>query len=274
MNDDVIVSPMTGEVSQFLFTHKVLGKYEANYFLDPKSGYIFAGSPFWLAEAYDSAISALDTGLLARNIKNIEVVTKSISQNGLSCSKGVDLGGGFGLFVRGMRDAGFDFYWTDAYADNLLARGFEGEIGKYDIAAAFEVLEHIPNPLAFLIKAKASYSFSTCFFSALCFSEDTIPPPDWWYWAFETGQHISFFSLKSLRWMAQELKMELYHINGDVYAFSSSAISSQEAASVSFMQRLIRRLRRIASPPKSDQRPSLTMPDHLLLREKLRRDEA
>src|ERR1035437_2818578 len=114
------MSPMTGELSQFVLTHKVLGKYDANYFLDPKSGYIFIHSPFWLDEAYKSAISALDTGLLARNIRNIEAVAKSISQDALNCSRGVDLGGGTGVFVRGMRDAGFDFYWTDAYADNVL----------------------------------------------------------------------------------------------------------------------------------------------------------
>jgi hypothetical protein len=70
-----------------------------------------------------------------------------------------------------MRDAGFNFYWTDAYADNVLARGFEGGIGDYDIAVAFEVLEHIPNPIAFLIDAKARYKFSTCFFPLLFLGE-------------------------------------------------------------------------------------------------------
>jgi hypothetical protein len=69
------MSPMTGEVSRLVFTHKVLGKYDASYFFDPKCAYIFVHSPFWLNEAYGSAISVLDTGLLARNIRNIEVVT-------------------------------------------------------------------------------------------------------------------------------------------------------------------------------------------------------
>jgi hypothetical protein len=267
------MSPMTGELSRFVFTHKVLGKYDASYFFDPKCGYIFIHSPFWIDEAYASAISALDTGLLARNIRNIAVVTKSIFQDGLDCCRGIDLGGGLGVFVRGMRDGGFDFYWTDAYADNVLARGFEAKIGVYNIAVAFEVLEHIPNPIAFLIDAQARYKFSTCFFSATCFSEDDIPPPDWWYWVFDTGQHISFFSLRALRWMAKELEMDLYHVKDDIYAFSKQAISPQHPVPVSLLRRAARKLGRITGMSDQGQRTSLTVPDHIMLRDRLRREQ-
>jgi hypothetical protein len=265
------MSPITGEPSRFVFSHKVLGKYDANYFLDPECGYIFIDSPFWLNEAYESAISALDTGLLARNIRNVEVVTKSIFQDALNCSRGVDLGGGLGMFVRGMRDAGFEFYWTDAYADNVLARGFEGGIGDYDIAVAFEVLEHIPNPIAFLIEAKARYRFSTCFFTATCFTEDAIPSSDWWYWLFDTGQHISFFSLRSLQWMAKKLRMDLYHVKDDIYAFSTRAIRSQQPRPLTLLGRAARKLRRMIAASDPPNRTSLTMPDHILLRDRLRR---
>jgi hypothetical protein len=265
------MSPMTGEPSRFVFSHKVLGKYDANYFLDPECGYIFIDSPFWLNEAYESAISALDTGLLARNIRNVEVVTKSIFQDALKCSRGVDLGGGLGIFVRGMRDAGFEFYWTDAYADNVLARGFEAGIGDYDIAVVFEVLEHIPNPIAFLIEAKARYKFSTCFFTATCFTEDAIPSSDWWYWLFDTGQHISFFSLRSLQWMAKKLGMDLYHVQDDIYAFSTRAIRSQQQRPLTLLGRATRKLRRMIAASDPHIRTSLTMPDHILLRDRLRR---
>ena len=171
-----------------------------------------------------------------------------------------------------MRDAGFDFYWTDAYADNLLARGFEGGIGDYDIAVAFEVLEHIPNPIAFLIDAKARYKFSTCFFSATCFAENTIPSPDWWYWCFEMGQHISFFSLRSLQWMAEELRMDLYHVKDEIYAFSTRAISSQQPRPFSFLGRGVQKLRSVVAKSGLGQRTSLTMPDHILVRDRLRRE--
>ena len=100
-----------------------------------------------------------------------------------------------------MRDAGFDFYWTDKYAENLVARGFEARPGSHSTIVAFEVLEHLEDPLGVLKAAKAKFGFDTCFFSATCFDEDNVPDEDWWYWAFETGQHISFFSERTLHWL-------------------------------------------------------------------------
>jgi hypothetical protein len=190
------VSPMSGSDSRLLFRHEVLGKYQADYYYDEQIGYIFVKEPHWLDEAYSEAISSMDTGIFARNIANIDIISRSLSENSHHrVINGIDLGAGYGLFVRGMRDIGIDFYWSDKYSDNLLAKGFEAEYGReYSVAVAFEVLEHLPNPIEFLHNAQREFRFHTCFFSALCFDEQKLPDTDWWYWAFEGGQHISFFS--------------------------------------------------------------------------------
>jgi Methyltransferase domain len=227
-----VLSPLTGKVAQFLFRHKVLEKYLAEYFYDEDTGYIFVHDPHWLDQAYSEAISSMDTGILARNLSNIASMRMCLHQHPFT--KGVDLGAGYGLFVRGMRDHGFDFYWHDKYCENLLARGFEAERGEYSTAVAFEVLEHIQNPLSFL--RDTEFKFQTCFFSATCFQK--IPDENWWYWGFETGQHISFFSEKSLSWIAAQLGMRLWYIERDIFAFSQLEWTPTSHSAVNRLRRL------------------------------------
>jgi hypothetical protein len=75
------VSPMSGSMARFLFKHQVLRKHMANYFYDGQVGYIFAWEPNWLDEAYSEAISSLDTGVLARNLGNIDTISHCLSTN-------------------------------------------------------------------------------------------------------------------------------------------------------------------------------------------------
>jgi hypothetical protein len=52
----------------------------------------------------------------------------------------VDYAGGYGVFVRLMRDVGFDFQWYDKYTQNLFSAGFEwDETSKVDAVTLFEV---------------------------------------------------------------------------------------------------------------------------------------
>ena len=269
MNDDVVVSPMSGSAARFLFKHLVLRKHVAKYFYDEQIGYIFAWQPNWLDEAYSEAISLLDTGVLARNLGNIDTISRCLANNQDRFINGVDIGAGYGLFVRGMRDIGFDFYWSDKYSENLLARGFAAKDEQYSVAVAFEVLEHLPNPIEFLQESRRKFRFHTCFFSATCFDENNLPDTDWWYWAFEGGQHISFFSKRALLWMAEQMGMSLWHIERDVFAFSKLEwkVDRDRAR---LWKRIYRRVSRRLFPHQVETRESLTWSDHLKLRDKLR----
>lgn len=216
-------SPLTGAEGRKLFDHKVLGRHTAGYHLDPDSGLIWVPDPHWLDEAYSDAIGLTDTGIMARNLSTISMVSMVMRANGLQNARGIDLGAGYGLFVRGIRDEGLDFFWSDAYAENLVARGFEADEGPFDVAVAFEVLEHLPDPLGFLMDARERYGVNTIFFSATCFDEQAIPDQSWWYWAFESGQHISFFSRRCLEFIAQKLDLHLVHLKGDLFAFTDQS---------------------------------------------------
>jgi len=265
---------MSGGTARLLFRHQVLGKYPADYYYDEKIGYIFVREPHWLDEAYSEAISSLDTGILGRNLANIETISRCLSQNRRHrVSNGIDLGAGYGLFVRGMRDKGIDFSWSDKYCENLLAKGFEAKSGKYDVAVAFEVLEHLPNPIEFLLSTRKEFKFQTCFFSATCFDEENLPGADWWYWAFEGGQHISFFSMRALLWMAKQLDMRLWHIQGDVFAFSNLEWKPLiESRPFKLWRRVRNRVGRVLHSRQTAVLESFTWSDHIKIRDKLRND--
>ena len=125
--------------------------------------------------------------------------------------KFLDYAGGYGIFTRMMRDVGFDFYWDDPFCENTLAKGFEynsSDINSIQLLTAFEVFEHLVNPvneLEKMLKISKNIVFSTILIP------DPLPKPDeWWYYAFEHGQHISFYSKKTLEILAGKFNLHFY----------------------------------------------------------------
>jgi hypothetical protein len=139
----------------------------------------------------------------------------------------VDWAGGCGLFVRLMRDQGFPFYWQDRYSENVLAKGFDwatrGDVGKASVVTAFEVLEHVPDPLEFFRQVLGETGARSIFFTEVLHA-GTHVDPEWFYFAPVTGQHISFYSAKTLRTIAQRLGMHL-HSRGMLHFMTSNPVN-------------------------------------------------
>jgi 2-polyprenyl-3-methyl-5-hydroxy-6-metoxy-1,4-benzoquinol methylase len=194
------------------FEAQVLCKYEVSYLFCTNCGFLQTEKPYWLDEAYSNVIADADTGLVARNI--------SISKK-LACilfflfpkeGKYLDVAGGYGMLTRLMRDIGFDFYWSDIYCENILAKGFERSTNDklFSAITAFEVLEHVHNPIEFIQSSLKEFNVSTIVFSTELFQGSPPSPESWWYYTLETGQHISFYQLKTLNFIADKLSLNLY----------------------------------------------------------------
>jgi hypothetical protein len=191
------------------FSSIALGKYAFDAASCPSCGFLQIVDPHWLEEAYGEAITEADTGLVARNIALSNQLTQLLYYLFGSNGRYVDFAGGTGLLVRLMRDAGFDYYWHDPYCKNIHARGFEYSASdkKYDAVTSFEALEHVREPLSFVKDALQKTNGKAFIFSTECYE---ISPPqqnEWWYYCFHTGQHISFFQKKTLKYMADRLNL-------------------------------------------------------------------
>lgn len=200
-----------GASAKAAFSHAVLKKHPCDYYYCEACGFLQTQVPDWLDEAYSNAVAAADTGLVRRNVavsRTLSIVLFFLFD---PHGKYLDVAGGYGMLARLMRDIGFDFYWSDKYCENLLARGFEAPAAATSYAAvtAFEVLEHVPDPLRFVAESLDHASTRTMLFSTSLFEGAPPEPGLWWYYAFETGQHVSFFQVRTLQFMADKLALNL-----------------------------------------------------------------
>jgi len=86
---------------------------------------------------------------------------------------------------------------------------------KADALFAFEVFEHIEDPLRFLQEVFQLYECRTMIFSTETFYGG-IPPKDWWYYGFESGQHITFYQQRTLALLAKSVGCRYYKINSNL----------------------------------------------------------
>jgi hypothetical protein len=134
----------------------------------------------------------------------------------------LDYAGGYGVFVRMMRDNGFDFYWDDMYTENLFAVGFQREQAmRFNAITLFEAFEHFVEPISEIEKLLDISD-------TIIFSTDLLPnpvpqPKDWWYYGLEHGQHISFYSTSTFKYIATQLQLDYCNL-GSLHVLSRREI--------------------------------------------------
>ena len=265
--ENQIRCPISQKPMEYVFSETVLGKHLVKYFYCDESGLLKTEHPYWLEEAYREAISDTDTGLVDRNVTNSSMLEAVLECLGIRDGKLLDVAGGYGLLTRLMRDKGFDCYTTDKYCKNLFAKSFEPDAGfKAEAIFAFEVLEHIENPMQFLSEMFDAYGCRTMMFSTLVFTEK-VPPRDWWYYSFEGGQHISFYQARTLKLLADRLNCNYLMLSPELHLITDKKVStiSRVILTSERLRRLYSRYARFKRQGKGK-----TWEDHLKMKEQLK----
>jgi hypothetical protein len=196
----------------------VLLKHPASYSRCRRCFAVQADDPTWLADAYSTPIAARDIGLVSRNVDLAKHIRRTLAVVFPRASSFLDFGAGNGMFVRLMRDRGYDFGYFDRYGPNLFAKGFERDIAmSYEVMTALEVVEHLMFPVEeirpFVAQADG------LIISTELVPEDAPPLESWWYYSLESGQHITIFSREALRRFAEALGFQVKSV-GSLHVLS------------------------------------------------------
>jgi hypothetical protein len=249
----------------FIFQKRVLHRYDVRYYKCTTCGFLQTETPYWLDDAYREPINAYDVGAVERNLWTAELTRRLLSGWFDPNQQFVDYGGGTGLFVRLMRDAGYEFFRHDRFCPNIYAQGFDlsdsGREQGFGLVTAFELLEHTTRPTEdFRVISSLSDSF---FFSTLLQPTDDKDLANWVYLAPYCGQHVSFFTHRSLQIVAERLHCFLYTNNSNLHLLTPrrldiniGQIGAKDGRPRNFMRRLLRKLDTMISRVEA-RRPSL-----------------
>ncbi len=210
--------------TEFVFSATVLGKIDAPFYRCLHCGFLQTEEPTWLDEAYAIPIIPYDTGIMMRNYRLSMQTASLLFYQFKPGNKFVDFGGGYGIFTRLMRDIGFDFYWYDPYAQNLIAQGFnyEQSMQGIELVTCFESFEHFVSPLE---EIERILQISRNLLISTELLPEPIPGPgEWWYYMFDHGQHISFYTVRTLNEIARRFGLNLYTYK-NVHLFTEKVIS-------------------------------------------------
>ncbi|MDP6811037.1 MAG: class I SAM-dependent methyltransferase [Kiritimatiellia bacterium] len=192
------------------FSHVVLGQHNADYCECAECGSLIVPEVDWLADAYASERVDPDTGAAQRSII-CSLFIRAMRCVGLAPKGGrvLDFGAGNGLLVRLLRDQGFDAWGVDKHASMAVARNWRlesmdrEEAGQASMITAIEVFEHLADPHAVLQSMVSALVAEGMVLLRTTLYDGSRHDENWYYLELSGGQHITLFSRKGVRKLAE-----------------------------------------------------------------------
>lgn len=210
------------------FHGDLLERYRVAYYLCQKCGLLASEEPYWLQEAHTAdRLPIQDDDFLQRHGAFRDFVALLLRNLFDDKAKFLDYGGGYGLFVRMMRDAGFDFYWQDDVFHNLFAHGCEAVDGDtYGLVTVLDRFQQFVDPVQ---EVTWIFERSDCLLFTVNLLPDPIPPSNSWEgYRLDGGREIVFYSMESLQALAKRLDLALLSNGVHTHMLSKRSIVSKK----------------------------------------------
>jgi methyltransferase family protein len=209
---------LCGGDTSLVFHGLLIRKHRTGYWRCEACGSLQTDPPYWLEDAYRKGHVPTDTGMAARTLFMAQRASLLLWAAGLRAGTAcLDWGGGNGLFCRLMRDQGYNYFRDDKYVEPFYCAGFTRDCvqrDRWEVVSSFEVFEHLPNPAAELAQIinldPAIWLFSTQLYES--------QGREWNYLSPNTGQHVFFYSEKSLQQFAEAHGRE-FHRGRELHLF-------------------------------------------------------
>jgi hypothetical protein len=186
------------------FSKKLLKKYSVNFYECEECKSLQTEKPYWLEEAYADWLTNFDTGVYGRVSKTF-LVSFTICKL-FKLKNVLDYGGGDGLFCRIMRDYYLNCFSYDKFSKNIYSKEFlNRNFTTPDLLTSYEAAEHFSQPMEefkkiFALKPKI-FLMTTAIYKN--------QGQNWDYLEADTGQHIFFYSKKSLEFIAKKFNYKI-----------------------------------------------------------------
>ena len=161
----------------------------------------------WARDIYNSEYKKFDPDYGGNRARRNARVLRILLSSHKTSVVGLDYGGGNGDLARLLRLAGFNFDCQDPFGVSEIS---SSKIGHYNLVTAFEVFEHLTDPIAVLASILDYMTHdSAIIIIGTAASDRRINVSSrltWWYAAPRNG-HVSLFSKRSLSALAQHFDL-------------------------------------------------------------------